>query len=175
MNRHTIYLIRFAAIACLTFSSCTQPAYQYVDFDTFHPTKITESVILEEDGRLNPAIQLPEELSLPATDGDADSDSASARPRRIASTTMSDMMRDWLGNVKRNKVIQIAGTYTGHDTDGSALTLSGKQFVLCQMMSERRYQPRERNENASIHGIPIISFGLIPFHFLGTTYIALSF
>ena len=40
------------------------------------------------------------------------------------------------------------------------LERSGMGFAFCQMMSERRYQPQSRSANASIHGIPIISFAL---------------
>ena len=42
------------------------------------------------------------------------------------------------------------------------MTLSGMGFAFIQMMSERRYQPSERSANASIHGMPIMSFALQP-------------
>ncbi len=46
--------------------------------------------------------------------------------------------------------------------DGLRLRLTGIGLSFIQMMSLRRYQPVSRRANASIHGMPIMSFGLQP-------------
>ena len=48
---------------------------------------------------------------------------------KVASVSMADLVENLLETMKSNKVIQIAGTYTGHDIDGSPLTLSGKVLL----------------------------------------------
>ena len=48
---------------------------------------------------------------------------------KIASTNGNSVVRDLLGVVNSNSLYHIAGTYTGHDVDGSPLRLSGKLLI----------------------------------------------
>lgn len=108
-------------IVPLILVACREPEIIYADFADFHPYSVTESSLTMDDGSLNPEIQLMEN---PA----AESDTLTGNPsvRRIASVSMSDVARAVLGHYYANDVVQIAGTYTGHDIDGSPLTQSGK-------------------------------------------------
>lgn len=107
----------------LLLVGCRQGEVEYVDFDTFKPTSIKSGKILMDDGSLNPEIQMFDDGNLNADEQVAE---GSGSPRRIASTTLTDMVRDLLGSATSNNVVQIAGTYTGHDIDGNPLTQSGK-------------------------------------------------
>lgn len=117
--------IKYQLLTLLLFllAACRQAEVEYVDFDTFHPTSIKTSPILMDDGSINPEIQLFDDGNLFA---DSLTNSQADAPRRIASTTITDMVRDLLSSVNYNNVLQIAGTYTGHDIDGNPLTQSGK-------------------------------------------------
>lgn len=101
--------------------SCRQPEIIYADFADFHPYAVTESSLTMGDGSLN-----PEMLVMANTAWDTDTLSENSSVRRIASVSYSDLARTILGYYYANEVVQIAGTYTGHDVDGSAVTLSGK-------------------------------------------------
>ncbi len=111
----------------VTLGACKQPPIEFadfdafVDFDDFMPVKVQETDVLMPDGSLNPEISIMEN---PAIDPDVPEGM-----QRIASTTSAAMASDILGTLNCNKVKQIAGTYTGHDVDGSPLTLSGKVVV----------------------------------------------
>ncbi len=112
MNKK-IYILLFCIAA---LCSCHQAELTYKDISAFKPTDIQESDIILNDGTLNPDIRY-------MTDYTEDRLSS---PRRIASITATDMLCNLAGSLNYNKIIQIAGTYTGKDIDGSPLTLSGK-------------------------------------------------
>lgn len=120
-------------LCCLSvlLLGCRQPEYKYVDFSgtegSFVPFRIQESVLMEADGSLNNEIQLPE--SIYETSFDEQSAGSSNGRRRIASTTLTDMVGSLLGSINSNKVLQIAGTYKGRDLDGSELIQSGKVIL----------------------------------------------
>lgn len=105
----------------LALAACRQAETIYADFSDFHPFAVTESALTMEDGSLNPEMRGME--SLPVR---TDSLNDSPDIRRIASVSAADIAREVLGRYYANSVVQIAGTYTGHDIDGSPLTLSGK-------------------------------------------------
>ncbi len=115
---YKIHYIVFSLITLLAVS-CRQGEVEYVDFDTFHPMSIVESNVIGEDGCLNPLIKVPELAE----------DDTIHTVKRIASTSMNDMARDILGSIHCNSVIQIAGTFVGHDLDGSPLLQSGKLLL----------------------------------------------
>ena len=104
--RKTVALFMAAALLC----SCKQVKVdKYIDFDTFLPYAVTEKPVLTPDDELNPEILLPEDLG-------------SSTAARGYTTTA----RDLLGAVTNNMLTHVSGTYTGHDIDGSPITLSGK-------------------------------------------------
>ena len=116
-----ILLSGLLLVCCL---SCKQGEVEYVDFDdydvpggvpSFCITKTEETDVLLEDGSLNPDIALP--ISEIAAGG---------TPNRIAATTAANLLSDLFGNVYSNRVVQVAGTYTGHDINGEPLVQSGK-------------------------------------------------
>ncbi len=112
-------LLYYIVLVCLLVS-CRQAELEYADFELFHPLKVSESNIFEDDGSLNSEIMFPENPSI--IDG-------TQSPMRIASTTAVSFVRNLLGTVRYNKVVQIAGTYMGHDIDGSPLLQSGKIVI----------------------------------------------
>ncbi len=116
MKRLLLYLIPLLLLA-----GCRQPEIEYVDFETFTPFSITYSRVFMEDGSLNPEIRMFD-------DGNILRDSISGDPgkRRIASTSVADLFRNLLGANTTNSLVQVAGTYMGHDIDGSPLLQSGK-------------------------------------------------
>ena len=103
----------------LLLAGCRQPEIEYVDFETFTPTSITVSKIFMEDGSLNPEIRMFD-------DGNILRDQSDPAKRKIASTSVADLFRDLMGVNTTNTLVQIAGTYKGHDIDGSTLVQSGK-------------------------------------------------
>ena len=105
-------LILFAVAAVC----CSNPRVEYVDFDTFRVTKVTRSDVLMSDGSMNPEIVMPEGISdMPQT--------------KLASIGSQDLAKNLAGSFTSNSLVHISGTYTGHDLDGSPLTLSGKLLV----------------------------------------------
>ena len=106
-------------LAALALAACRHPEVEYVDFDTFRVLSVQTSDVFLEDGSLNPEIRVMEN---PEIDGD-DAET------KIAFTNANSIVRDMLGEIKCNSLIHIAGTYTGHDVDGSPLTLSGKLLI----------------------------------------------
>ncbi len=92
--------------------ACHHPDIEYVDFDTFHVTSTKCADILMPDGSLNPDIMWLED------DDDPDT--------KVAKTSGVEIARSLVGNIFSNTLVHIAGTYKGHDVDGSPLTLSGK-------------------------------------------------
>ena len=97
--------------ACL-LAACQHASIEYVDFQTFHVLSTKCSDIVLPDGSMNPEIQMME--------GDEPD-------TKVAKTTTTEVVRELLSNIKSNTVVQIAGTYQGHDIDGTTpLTQSGK-------------------------------------------------
>ena len=104
------------ALAAILLFSCKRPDVEFVDFDSFHVLSVKESEVFMADGTLNPEVRLMEE---PEAEPDT----------KVAATNANSIVRDILGQVNSNKILQVAGTYTGHDVDGSPLTLSGKLLI----------------------------------------------
>lgn len=106
-----LFLIGLTALA---LGSCRHPEVEVVDFDTFHVTKVSSGDILSGSS-LNPEIRFMET-------GDGED-------TKLASVAVIDIAKELLGNLQSNRLIHIAGTYEGHDLDGSSLTLSGKLLL----------------------------------------------
>ncbi len=92
--------------------SCEHPEIQYVDFDTFKVTSTKCTDVLMSDGSLNPEITWMEDEEDPDT--------------KLAKTTGIEVARNLVGNILSNSLVHIAGTFKGHDVDGSPLYQSGK-------------------------------------------------
>ena len=101
-------------LTALALASCRHPEVEIVDFETFHVTRVTSGEIVS-GGSLNPDIRLMET-------GDGEE-------TKLASVAAIDIAKELLGNIQSNRLIHIAGTYEGHDLDGSSLTLSGKLLL----------------------------------------------
>ena len=104
----------FISIAAVLLTTCQKPTIEMVDFDSFQVTSVKYSDVIV-DGALNPEIRTMEL-------GDEDG-------TKIASVSMADLVSHLMEAVQSNKVIQIAGTYTSSDIDGSPITLSGKVLL----------------------------------------------
>ncbi len=112
--------LAIAALAALTLLGCNHPEVEIVNLDEyggdFRAMSIKESDVFLSDGSLNPEISMMEEPDdAPAT--------------KVAYTDANSIVRNILGDVKCNSLIHIAGTYTGHDIDGSPLVQSGKLLI----------------------------------------------
>ena len=94
----------YICLAATLLSTCQKSPVEIVDFDTFHVTnvKYTDVVV---NGALNPEIRT---MNL----GEEDE-------TKVASINLIDVAKHLLETMECNKVIQIAGTYTGHDIDGT--------------------------------------------------------
>lgn len=92
--------------------ACHHPDIEYVDFDTFHVTSTKCTDVIMQDGSLNPDILFLEDDDEPDT--------------KVAKTSGVEIARNLIGTMNSNTLVHIAGTYKGHDVDGSPLTLSGK-------------------------------------------------
>lgn len=103
----------FFSLAVIFLAACHKPKVDIVDFDTFHVTSVKNSEVII-NGAMNPEIRTME-LGEDET--------------KVASVSMADLVENLMETMKSNKVIQIAGTYTGHDIEGAPLTLSGKVFL----------------------------------------------
>ena len=104
----------FISIAAVLLTTCQKPTIEMVDFDSFQVTSVKYSDVIV-DGALNPEIRTMEL-------GDENN-------AKIASVSMADLVSHLMEAVQSNKVIQIAGTYTSSDIDGSPITLSGKVLL----------------------------------------------
>ena len=104
----------YICLAAMLLTTCRKPEIEIVDFDTFHVTSVKYSDVIV-DGALNPEIRTMEI-------GDDDGS-------KVASIAMANLVENMLETMKSNQVIQVAGTYTGHDIDGSPITLSGKVLL----------------------------------------------
>ena len=103
----------FLAAACLA-AACVKPQIDFVDFETFKVNTVKSTDVALSDGTLNPEVRLMEDED-PET--------------KVAVTSVAHLVSDLLGAVNSNNVIHVSGTYTGHDIDGSPITLSGKLLV----------------------------------------------
>ncbi len=104
------------ALAALALFSCRHPEVEFVDFDTFKVLSVKSSDVFMPDGSLNPEIRVME-------DPEIDTDT------KIATTDANSIVRNILGEVNCNNIIHVAGTYKGHDVDGSELIQSGKLLL----------------------------------------------
>lgn len=107
-------------LGLLLLGACRQPALEYADFDTFKVTSVKTSDLYDEDGWMNPEIQTMNEAGEPET---------VAPDTKLAKTNATGLARDLFGAFSCNRVVQIAGTYKGHDLDGSPLIQSGKLIL----------------------------------------------
>lgn len=107
-------------LGLLLLGACRQPALEYADFDTFKVTSVKTSSIYDEDGWMNPEIQTLNEAGEPET---------VAPDTKLAKTNATGLARDLFGAFSCDRVVQIAGTYQGHDLDGSPLIQSGKLIL----------------------------------------------
>ena len=98
----------------LVLAGCRNPDVEYVDFDTFHVLSVQSSPVFMADGSLNPEIRMIEDEE-PET--------------KLAYTNHYSILRSFLGEINSNNLIHISGTYSGHDVDGSPLTLSGRLLL----------------------------------------------
>ena len=98
----------------MLLTTCQKPEIELVDFDSFYVMDIKYSDVIV-NGALNPEIRTMDM----GDDGDA----------KVASVVMAGLVGNLLETMNSNKVIQIAGTYTGEDIDGLPITLSGKVLL----------------------------------------------
>ncbi len=103
----------FSVFALLLWA-CQTPDVEVTDFDTFHVTSVKSSEVIVGNS-LNPDVRLME------IGDDADT--------KVAEVAAVDLVKEILGMINSNKLLHIAGTYQGHDIDGSPITLSGKLLV----------------------------------------------
>lgn len=103
-------------LALIALAACRHPEVEITDFDTFKVLSVNTSDVFMPDGSLNPEISLME-------------DYGEDLGTKVAATSAMALVRDVAGVVNSNRLIHIAGTYTGHDIDGSPLTLSGKLLI----------------------------------------------
>lgn len=101
--------------AALCLFGCHRPDVQIVDFDTFHPLSVKSADSFLASGELNPQVHLMEI-------GDTEE-------TKIASVTGQNIVKELLGSIQSNSLMHIAGSYKGHNVDGSPLTLSGKLLI----------------------------------------------
>lgn len=107
-------------VALLALSACSHPKVEIVDFDTFHPTKVETAGVFMDDGSLNPDVHLMEDPNLPEDGADT----------KVARVDIATIARNMLSVVSSNNLIQISGTFSGHDVDGiTSLKQSGKLVV----------------------------------------------
>ena len=103
----------FICLAAMLLTTCQRPEIEIVDFDSFKVTSVKYSDVIV-DGALNPEIRTME--------GNEDG-------AKIASVSLADLVSHLVETVKSNKIIQVAGTYTGQDVAGKPITLSGKVIL----------------------------------------------
>lgn len=106
------------ALTALVLFSCRHPEVEFVDFETFKVISVKSSDIFMPDGSLNPEIRVMEN---PDIDDEPDT--------KIAATDANSIVRNILGEVNYNNITHVAGTYKGHDVDGSELVQSGKLLL----------------------------------------------
>ena len=100
---------------CLVLAwACSHPEVEVADFDTFHVSSVSSSDVLVGNS-LNPDIHMME--------------LGEEEETKVADIAAVDLVKEILGMINSNRLIHIAGTYVGHDIDGSALTQSGKVLL----------------------------------------------
>ena len=104
----------YLSLVAVLFSTCQKPEIQIVDFDSFRVTNVKYSDVIV-DGNLNPEIRT---MELGEENG-----------AKVASLAIANLAENLMETMLSNKVIQIAGTYTGQDIDNTPITLSGKVFL----------------------------------------------
>lgn len=104
----------FICLAAVLLTTCQKPEIEIVDFDSFKVTSVQYSNVLV-NGALNPEIHTMEL-------GDEDG-------AKTASISLAELVSHLVETVNNNKIIQIAGTYTGSDVSGNPITLSGKVIL----------------------------------------------
>lgn len=104
----------FIILMAVLLPTCQKPKIEIVDFDTFHVTSVKQSDVIV-DGAMNPEIRTMEL----GNEGNA----------KNASISLAGLVENLLTTMQSNKVLEIAGTYTGHDIDESPITLSGKVML----------------------------------------------
>ncbi|MBQ9661164.1 MAG: alpha/beta hydrolase [Bacteroidales bacterium] len=112
MKRLTIALL---VLSGLLVNACRQPDLEYADFDLFKVLSVKTSSLFTEENTLNPEIHTP--------------DCGDTLETKMARTSVTSLIRDLFGTFRSNRVVQIAGTYQGHDIDGSPLVQSGKLIL----------------------------------------------
>ena len=105
--------IVISVLASLALFSCEHPEVEQVDLDTFQVISVQRSDVFLSDGSLNPQIRVMEN---PEVEPDT----------KLAVTNANAIVRNMVGEIQSNSLIHVAGTYMGHDVDGSPLRLSGK-------------------------------------------------
>jgi len=110
MMKKWIYL----SLVAVLLSTCQKPEIELVDFDSFHVTNVKYSDVIV-NGDMNPEIRTMEL-------GDEND-------VKTASVSMVSLVENLIATMQSNKVIQIAGIYTGHDINDDPITLSGKVIL----------------------------------------------
>lgn len=112
MKRMKKYI--YISLMAMLLTTCQKPTIEIVDFDSFHVTNIEYSDVIV-NGNLNPEIRT---MELGEENG-----------AKVASLAIANLAENLMETMLSNKVIQIAGTYTGQDIDNTPITLSGKVFL----------------------------------------------
>lgn len=112
MKRMKKYI--YISLMAMLLTTCQKPTIEIVDFDSFHVTNIEYSDVIV-NGNLNPEIRT---MELGEENG-----------AKVASLALANLAENLMETMLSNKVIQIAGTYTGQDIDYTPITLSGKVFL----------------------------------------------
>lgn len=119
MKKLFVFLLLAGALA-----GCRHPEIEVVDFDTFRVTSVKMADVVLPNGNLNPEIRFMEDPT-----PDPEPGSGAEPETKVAYTNLIGIVREILGEINCNTLYHIAGTYTGHDVDGSPLTLSGKLLI----------------------------------------------
>jgi len=90
----------YLCLVAVLLSTCQKPKIEIVDFDSFRVTSVKQSDVIV-DGAMNPEIRTMEL-------GDEDN-------AKTASVSLASLVENLLATMQSNKVLEIAGTYTGHD------------------------------------------------------------
>lgn len=106
-------IVILLAAAALS-AACVKPKIEFVDLETFKVTSVKSTDVAMADGTVNPEVQFMESEE-PET--------------KVAVTSVARLVSDLLGAINSNNVIHVSGTYTGHDIDGTPITLSGKLLI----------------------------------------------
>lgn len=114
--KHNIAISLLLAAICL-LPACKHPDVEYMDFESFRVTSVKTGKVMDEAGSLNPEIRLPDL-------GDWDPDT------KVASTSATEIVKELLGVINNRSIVQIAGTYSGHDIDGKTELIQSGKLLL---------------------------------------------